>query len=48
VQYLVLLLIGAFVVGATRFGRWVRAHPPALAAFAVIAAAGFYSLRVIQ
>jgi hypothetical protein len=48
VQYLVLLLIGAFVIGPTRFGRWVRTHPPVLALVAMIAAAGFYSLRVIQ
>jgi hypothetical protein len=47
VQVLVLLLLGTFLVGGTRLGPWVRTHPPLLLALCAIAAASFYSLRVV-
>jgi hypothetical protein len=48
VRVLVVLLLGAFAIGGTRLGRWVRVHPPVLIVLAILAAACYYSLRVIQ
>jgi hypothetical protein len=47
VQVLVVLLIGAFALGGTRLGRWIRDRPPVLLPMCVLAAASYYSLSVI-
>jgi hypothetical protein len=47
VQVLVVLLMGAFVLGGTRLGRWIRSSPVALLALSTVAAASYYSLRVV-
>jgi hypothetical protein len=47
VQTVVLLLVGAFILGGTRFGRWARDRPPVLLPLCVLAAGSFYSLSII-
>jgi hypothetical protein len=47
-QVLVVMLIGAFVIGGTRLGDWLRRHPPALITLSAIAAASYYALRVVE
>jgi hypothetical protein len=47
VQVLVVLLLGAFVLGGTRLGRWIRSNPVVLVTLSTVAAASYYSLRVI-
>jgi hypothetical protein len=46
-QVLVVLLLGAFIIGSTRAGRWLRDNPIALVAVCSVAAASYYSLGVI-
>lgn len=46
-QALVLLMVGAFVIGGTPLGRWVRERPPILFGDATVAAASYYSLAVV-
>jgi hypothetical protein len=46
-QVLVILLIGAFVLGGTALGQRLRDHPLVLVALSTLAAASYYSLRVI-
>ena len=44
---LVVLLLGAVILGSTRFGRRLRDSPVALVALCTVAAASYYSLSVI-
>jgi hypothetical protein len=46
-QVIVLLLLGTFILGGTRLGPWVRERPFVLLVLCSIAAASFYSLRVV-
>lgn len=46
-QAFVLLLLLTFVIGGTRLGPWVRDRPIVLLPLCIIAAASFYSLRVV-
>ena len=45
-QALVILLIGAFVIGGTGLGRWLLAHRWVMLVLATVAAASYYSLRI--
>ena len=47
-QFLVLVLIGVFVLGGTGAGRALVRRPLALLALSTIIGAAFYSLRVVQ
>ncbi|MCB0965217.1 MAG: hypothetical protein KDB37_00150 [Ilumatobacter sp.] len=46
-QVFVAFLLLAVLAGGARVGRPVREHPVLLLAASTIAAAGFYSLRVV-
>lgn len=46
-QVLAILLVGAFVIGGTEPGRWICDRPLVLLALCVVAAASFYSMRVV-
>ena len=46
-QVLVLLLLGAFILGATRLGTWIRDRSLVLLGLCVIAAASYYSLSIV-
>jgi hypothetical protein len=45
-QVLIALLIGAFILGGTALGRWIRDRPPVLLTLCTLAAASYYTLRV--
>jgi hypothetical protein len=46
-QVLVILLIGAFLVGGTSLGRRLREQPFLLVPLCTLAAASYYSFRVV-
>jgi hypothetical protein len=46
-QVLVVLLLGAFILGATRAGSWIRDRSLVLLGLCTVAAASYYSLSVI-
>jgi hypothetical protein len=46
-QALVILLLGTLILGGTRVGRQLRERPLVLLAMCTVAAASFYSMRVI-
>lgn len=45
-QILVILIVGAFIVGGTRLGCWIRQRPMVLIPLTTVAAASYYSLSV--
>ncbi len=46
-QVMVLLMVGAFLIGGTPLGRWVRERPVLLLGVSTAAATSFYSLSVV-
>jgi hypothetical protein len=48
VQFLVLVLIGVFIVGGTGLGETLLRRPFVLLAVSAAIGAAFYSLRIVQ